>query len=270
MTERICHLIATIRPVAGAWFYKAFPQAAPNDDWRLTLEKRFGGEVYYGPFSGMKIPRSLYGRLQLSELLGLYESCLHPVLSSLLNSSYQGVVVVGGNNGYYAAGLSYLLRPRKITVFEIDASYHPHILSWFEINRMPKPEVRDLACAQTMADWNGPADLLFVDCEGAELELLDPGRYPWQKEADLVVEVHPFYVDGVVGEIAQRFRETHTVELVYDDFQEDKKIATILEGANIRAAYPRHPTHRWIERAGERVLTAGSFLILRRRPRRPA
>jgi hypothetical protein len=62
----------------------------------------------------------------------------------------------------------------------------------------------------------GPRSLVVCDCEGAEVELLDPEEAPALRMADLLVELHDdqrLDVD-VTATLVGRFRESHDVTLV--------------------------------------------------------
>jgi hypothetical protein len=56
--------------------------------------------------------------------------------------------------------------------------------------------------------------LVICDCEGYELELLDPVRVPGLCVCDLLVELHDF-IDGTISPtIISRFGETHYISLI--------------------------------------------------------
>lgn len=182
----------------------------------------FGNEIYTGPFASLKIPNEVYNYLSVPEILGLYESCLHNSFSILLNHQINKVVLVGGNNGYYAAGISLLLNPEEINIFESETKWHKKIESWFVLNQFSNYKIGSSA-EKTNFKKIEKADLLFIDCEGFESVLLDPEEFIWQKNANIIVEVHPFYIQNIVNLISKRFKNTHNIELIFDSFDEDKK-----------------------------------------------
>lgn len=228
-----------------------------------ALREYFNGRVYFGPFSGLKVPISLYKKLSLTEIMGMYESCLHPVFSDLLNKNIKNIILVGGNYGYYTAGLSYIFNPNEFLVYEMEDFMHPYILEWYKNSNLKKPTLLHEANELNFKSLNLDIDFLFMDCEGAEVELLDPQKFNWQKNTNIVAELHPFYVDNLVTIIKSRFEKTHNIELIYDDFFEDDKVSKILDGLNVNIEYNKHPTHRWIIEHDKKVYTSGLFVYLK-------
>lgn len=227
------------------------------------LRKLCNGQVYFGPFTGLNIPEHLYDILTPSELVGLYESCLHPIFSELYNRKIENIALVGGNNGYYAAGLSYLYHPKQFLVYEMIPEMHEWIKAWYSINPIPKPEILGAADEDNFKAINTKIDLLFIDCEGYEVKLLNPELFTWQKQTDIVVELHPFYVENLLHQIASRFAATHTIEIIYDDFNEDAKVEKVLKGLGVNLKFPSHPNHRWIMVNKDKKYTSGIFMFLK-------
>lgn len=234
-------------------------------DNKESLKDFFNSKIYFGPFTGLKVPDSLYKILTVSEILGMYESCLHPLFSQLFNRKIKNIVLVGGNNGYYSAGLSYLYNPEKLIIYEMFDKFHSIISSWFEKNNLTNYEILGEATIAEFKNWNHKTDLIFIDCEGFEVHLLNPIEFEWQKKADVIVELHPFYIDNLLNIIAKRFCETHEIEIIYDDFTEDEKIDKVLKGLNLNIEYSRHPNHRWITEDNKKVFTSGIFMFLKRK-----
>lgn len=227
-----------------------------------SLVEKIGNRIYFGPFSGLKIPKESFNYLTVSEFLGLYESCLHFKFESLINLELENVILVGGNNGYYAAGISYLLAPKLINIYESETIFHPIIKSWFNLNNVSKFNIKGKATIEEFKQIDLKIDFIFMDCEGYELELLNPQLFLWQQKAEILLELHPFYVDNLIATITSRFKKTHKIEIIYDDFNEDVKIETILKGIDLDIKYNKHPTHRWIEENNKKVYTSGMFMFL--------
>jgi hypothetical protein len=195
----------------------------------------------------------------------LYESCLHNVFSDLLNRDIKNIIIVGGNNGYYAAGLSYIFNPKKLWVYETAVHLHQNISLWFENNNLSTIQLLEEANQKEFNAINDNVDLLLMDCEGFEKVLLNPEEFQWQKKSDIVVELHPFYEENLVQLLTANFSQTHTIQLLYDNFNEDYKVTTILNGLNLTIEYDKHPNHRWILEEGNKVYTSGLFLYLKRK-----
>jgi hypothetical protein len=227
-----------------------------------SLLEIIGNRIYFGPFSGTKIPKAAYDFLTVSEILGLYESCLHSKFSNLLNQDISNVILVGGNNGYYAAGISYLFNPEIINIYESEDKFHPIINSWFLENKLSNTNILGKASIEEFEQIESKIDFIFMDCEGYEIELLNPQLFLWQQKTEILLELHPFYEDNLIAILTSRFKQTHKIEIIYDDFYEDIKIEKILNGLNLDLKFSKHPTHRWIEKNDKKVYTSGIFMFL--------
>ncbi len=227
-----------------------------------SIVEKTGNRIYFGPFSGLKIPKESLNYLTVSELLGLYESCLHTKFEKLLNLELENIILVGGNNGYYAAGISYLINPKMINIYESEIIFHPIIKSWFNSNNLSKFDIRRKATIEEFNQINFKVDFVFMDCEGFEIELLNPQLFSWQEKTEILVELHPFYIDNLIPILSSRFKKTHKIEIIYDDFNEDIKIDKILKGIDLDIDYSKHPTHRWIEENNKKIYTSGIFMFL--------
>lgn len=228
------------------------------------VEKKIGKQIYTGPFAGLKIPDLVSGKLNLYEILGVYESAIRPFIGDLINQNPKDIMIIGGNRGYYAAGFSYLFKPDNLYVYEMDEKFHPAIKSWVEPNDLKDFQIYLKADEDSMKNWDKPVDLVLADCEGAEFDLLDPEKYNWQKGVHLIVEIHYFYNSKITGTLIERFQKTHHIEIVYDDLSENHLIDNFLKESGIPGFYPRQPWHRWIRsEKGNRTLTNGVFMYLK-------
>lgn len=237
-------------------------QTTTNLSSKDSLLKKIGNRIYFGPFSGIKIPKEACDFITISQIMGLYESCLHSKFSNLLNQDISNVILIGGNNGYYAAGISYLLNPEIINVYETEYKFHPIINSWFLENKLSKTNILGKATIEEFEQINSKIDFVFMDCEGYEIELLNPQLFLWQQKTEILLELHPFYIDNLIEILSSRFKKTHKIEIIYDDFNEDNKIEKFLNGLNLDLKFSKHPTHRWIEENNKKVYTSGIFMFL--------
>jgi hypothetical protein len=230
------------------------------------VSKKIGKQIYTGPFAGLNIPEILIPKMKLAEILGLYESCLHPAISDLVNRKIENIMIIGGHKGYYSAGLSNFLRPKKMYVYEMDDAYLPLIETWIKINNLSPFIMGKEATTEILKNFQDKIDFLLIDCEGAEMFLLQPDSYKWQKKADVLVEIHHFYNNKIMGTIIERFRDTHEISVIYDDLNEDLKIKNILIGLGINGSFRGHPYHRWIINENKnRIITHGVFLYMKRK-----
>ncbi len=147
------------------------------------LEKECGLIVQTGPFVGMTYVSEAICSSLVPKLLGSYEAELHALLTQIVTRDYQTVIDVGCAEGYYAVGLALRLPRARVYAFDINA------------------RAREL-CAK------------LADCEGCELQLLDPALAPELKKSDLLVELHDTIDPRITPTILSRFTLSHEITLV--------------------------------------------------------
>lgn len=249
-----------INYIKKRFFVKNLSETETN---QLVLEK-IGHQIYTGPFAGLKIPTIVQKEFKLAESLGLYEFALHKVISTLPSRKIDNIMVIGGHKGYYPAGLSNFLRPENMYVFEMDEKFFPLLESWISLNNLKPYKFYQEATAEILEKWIEKIDFLLIDCEGAEDFLLLPDQYPWQKNTDILVEVHHFYDNKIMGNLISRFKNTHQLEIIYDDIVENHIIDTILKELGIKGNYRKQPLHRWIFNENKsKIITSGVFLYMK-------
>lgn len=178
------------------------------------VAKKLNNTVYKGPFKGMKIE---IGDLLISnKLLGIYEECLHPWIELGISSAPDCILNVGSGDGYYAIGLG--LRCPQAPVFCIDTNHNCFkmlgenaIVNGFTNYKCYTESTPE--CIETLLK-NFHCPLVFMDCEGAEKELLDLSSVPSLSRSFIIVELHPFLVSGIDSLILSRFSETHTIHRI--------------------------------------------------------
>lgn len=216
MRQLLRKVVKSAAPGAHLWAMRRWGRG--GRDYRATaaLAARYQGRVLEGPFAGMAYVNEAVGSALYPKMIGCYEFELHPVIGAVLKRRHKLIVDVGCAEGYYAIGLALHVPESRVYAYDID------------------PQARML-CAK-MADSNGvgsrvfvrgrcdheelvavlPADsaLILCDCEGFELELLDPERVGALCRCDLLVELHDFIVPGLTPKLLQRFTNTHNVEII--------------------------------------------------------
>jgi hypothetical protein len=173
--------------------------------------------VRYGPFEGMLYPpqliagESLFAHNVVPKLIGSYETELHDALRSVFQRSYRQVINVGCAEGYYAVGLALRFPDIPVYAYDID----------------PKPRA---LCGET-ANLNGvanrvmlraecePSDLIdgslvIIDCEGCELQLLNPELAPGLITSDVIVELHDCVDATISATVLDRFAASHDVHVL--------------------------------------------------------
>jgi hypothetical protein len=175
-------------------------------------------QILRGPFKGMVYPRNHTVQMeQIQKIIGSYENELHSVIESVCKQKYADVVNIGAGEGYYAVGLAMRMPDTTIHAFEMDQQAVESCKQIAMINHvdhrfMFKGEcnVAQLALLEFNPNRKG---LIICDCEGCELEVLDPTRIPQLAYCDLLVEIHDLSPSGPSSfeVMNSRFAETHTI-----------------------------------------------------------
>jgi hypothetical protein len=175
--------------------------------------------VLRGPFEGMQFPH-VYGGVTgwLQKLLGSYESELHPTIERLCCKGYREILNVGSAEGFYAVGFARRLPRSSVIAFEMNPGARlacSHVVALNDC--VSRVDVREACEVETLRPLTPQCPgLVISDCEGAEFELLMPGRVPWLASQDLLVEVHDVGEQGRSASetLIERFENTHRVTFV--------------------------------------------------------
>jgi hypothetical protein len=186
---------------------------------------KHGLRVQSGPFKGMlytqevidsalAVPRAL-GSALVPKLLGCYEAELQGVLENALTTPYQDIVDIGSAEGYYAVGLALRLPSARVHAFEMDPLRQKLCIEMARANGVAERVTMDGACdREKLAALTNGHPFILCDCEGYELELLQPERIPGLKHCDLLVELHDSANPIISETIMARFAPTHEVTLI--------------------------------------------------------
>ena len=178
------------------------------------VRDRFGEAVVAGPFEGMRYPDYAFERVDLyaPKLLGAYEREIAPALERAIAREPAAAVVIGAAEGYYAIGLARRLPRAAVVAYEADESKHELLLALAELNGVRDRIERHGACdAGSLAAALPEGALVVCDCDGCELELLDPERVPALRGAVLLVEAHDLLVPGITPALRERFEASHAI-----------------------------------------------------------
>ena len=177
-----------------------------------ALMKRYGARVLHGPFAGMQYVRAATEGALAPRLLGSYECELHSFLERFAAEGFDCVIDVGCAEGYYAVGLARLMP--NATVYAYDTE------------ERARDACKDLAARNGVEDrmtiggtfspgdfenFAGRKCLVIVDCEGAEVDVLQPEQAPALAQMTLIVETHDLYRRDALATIMRRFSPTHDI-----------------------------------------------------------
>ena len=195
-----------------------FRRFAPSSRRKFEIElgNRLGGNgcVIDGPFRGMRYLDLSYGSAYIPKLLGCYELEVSEFVRSCCADPPDVVVDIGSAEGYYAVGMALCAPSAK--VFTYDTSKVAHILTrrLARLNGVEdRMNIRSLCdhAALTEVLRTSTSPLVVCDCEGCELDLMDPEQAPTLKHARLIVEVHS---PEITASLLTRLARTHDVEKV--------------------------------------------------------
>ena len=179
------------------------------------VRDRFGEPVVAGPFEGMRYPDYAFERVDLyaPKLLGAYEREIAPAVERAITRGPAAAVVIGAAEGYYAIGLARRLPEAIVVAYEADESKHELLLALAELNGVrDRIELHGPCDADGLAAALPDGALVVCDCDGCEVELLDPERVPALRGAPMLVEAHDLLVPGTTPALRERFAATHAIE----------------------------------------------------------
>jgi SAM-dependent methyltransferase len=194
-------------------------QARRRAEITNALYQTQGGNVLSGPFAGMSmLPDVSWGDGDLApKLLGCYEAELHQAIAKAIAREPKNVVNIGCAEGYYAVGMARALPQSRVFAFDTSTTAQAICGRAALANRVAaRADVGGTCTLDTLRDIISKDDrtLLLVDCEGAELQLLDPGQVPGIQACDVIVECHDFLDSSITPTLRERFAATHDVEIV--------------------------------------------------------
>jgi len=210
------HRVSTVR--RAWWRFRAATPWEPNR--ALRVARRFvrtkGLTVRKGPFAGMKYHRGAIGATVLvPKLIGSYEQELHPILDEVIRQSCPTVINIGSGDGYYAIGLALKLPDAQVHAFELDCAFRGLSAKMASTNDVAdRVTLHGPATAKALARVVRPPVFVLCDCEGCEVEVLDPAVVPPLKTASILVELHEFVKSGISERVMTRFRSTHTIQVI--------------------------------------------------------
>src|SRR6185369_14053667 len=177
--------------------------------------ERYGPVVQDGPFAKMKFVSEASNSSVVPKIVGSYEAELHQTVRGLAATDYAAIVNIGCAEGCYAVGLARMFPSAVVHAFDLD------------------PLARRL-CGE-MAESNGVAvtihgectaealngvlpktgrSLIVCDCEGAEVQILDPKAVSALSSCDMLIELHDFIDPSISGTLQRRFADTHDIDLI--------------------------------------------------------
>jgi hypothetical protein len=219
---------------AIAYIKRYFPKpllAAYRNYFRWQIERKYtksiqsslqhivnagGFVVQGGPFKGMRYIEKSTGSALTPKLIGSYEEELHEAMRGISDCPYEVIVDVGCAEGYYAVGLARLYPNALVYAYDTDKESRASCSRMAAINRVERRVILSDWCdpGELASKINNKRALIVCDCEGYEMELLQPELVEGLRQSDIVVELHDHLNRKITPSLLQRFNHTHHIELI--------------------------------------------------------
>lgn len=168
--------------------------------------------VHGGPFHGMELAADVDPASNLNKVVGSYEAELHTAIRELISRPPRVIVNIGAAEGYYAVGLARLIPVCLVLAFEMDPVQRRRCAETARFNGvLDRITILGKCDARTLAELDLRDAFQLVDCEGAEVDILDPAAVPSLVRAGMLVELHDSLRPGCGRIMWQRFHDTHDV-----------------------------------------------------------
>lgn len=185
-----------------------------------TYLARQGNKVAGGPFAGMTYLQKATEGALIARLLGTYESELHPHIQAFAAEGLDCVIDVGCAEGYYAVGLARMMPATTVYAHDILETARQACAQMAAANGVAeRVRIGGQFQPEDFQAFAGRRTLVLVDAEGAEVDILDPGRGPALAGMNIIVETHDIYRAGALAVLMQRFEATHDIVRVDQDLK---------------------------------------------------
>lgn len=184
----------------------------------LTVYKR---RISSGPFKDMRYISQAHGSALSPKLIGTYERELHSIIEEIADNPYERIVDVGSAEGYYAVGLTYIYRKKghknfKVYAYDINQKAQGALKKLALLNNVAEHiEIRTLCDHKELNSFMGKNTIVICDIEGSEIQLLNPSKSDNLYNVDMLVEVHDGEESYITDQLVDRFRKTHSINLIH-------------------------------------------------------
>lgn len=184
-----------------------------------------GAKVQTGPFAGtMLIPRYMWGDGDTAaKLMGVYEDELHGFVEQAIAQDPDLVINVGSAEGYYSVGFARRLPDTRVIAVDVDPRAAGIVKDTGTANQLSNLEAMTQMVDHAWLEKHcqEPAkSLLIFDCEGAELELLDPTKVKALSKCSVIVECHDCMNPVITDTLVSRFQLTHDIQQVSQTYKD--------------------------------------------------
>jgi Putative methyltransferase len=197
-------------------FAKCFKVQDVLEKYTALFISKYPKVVQAGPFTGLNYVDKAVGSNYLHKLVGSYEAVLHPFINSLSQKRFDTIIDIGAAEGYYLIGLGRKFPEAKLVGFELEETGRNLITEMYTKNNLTNEIILEgEATVNNTAPYITENTLLICDCEGGELDILNPLLQSNFKKIDTaIIELHDFIKPGIKEALTERFSPTHKITLV--------------------------------------------------------
>lgn len=171
--------------------------------------------VQAGPFKGMKLNSdSSWGDGDLvAKFFGAYELETFDFIKDIIASKCDCIVNIGAAEGYYAVAMKRQMPKVDAYTYDIDPESPDKVLEMSALNDVkvvPLHQFSFAAPGQELETDKYSRIVFLIDCEGAEVELVDMPKEIIGK-SDFLIELHDQASPGVQDILVKLLSATHNV-----------------------------------------------------------
>jgi hypothetical protein len=210
--------ILRVRKKVKNAFSRNYQQAKRIEKLGNQLYQLSGGKVFAGIFAAMKLPNIPAVTKRPNIIVGSYESDIHQALLDAVLWKPEQVINIGSAEGYFAVGLARLLKDQiPVYAFEIEQRHWENLSAFAEVNKIRNSiRQKGLCTIDELNAINPSKAFVLIDCEGCEVNLLDPVAVPSLKTAFIICELHDFIDPTITPSLVERFSESHNIDIIYE------------------------------------------------------
>jgi hypothetical protein len=176
------------------------------------LKKR----VTVGIFEGMTYNNTSIGSVLLPKLYGTYEVEVQEFIKQLDLNSYDVFVDIGCADGYYLAGIGMISDIPKVIGYDGNKYAKKQCNKIICDNKLLKERFEIKGFFNEKEFYNiiekYRTPLFLIDVDGYEKELFKNIPASSFSHATFLIETHEFIVPGIVEELFNYFKKTHSIE----------------------------------------------------------
>ena len=175
------------------------------------------------------------GSVLTPKLIGSYEEELHEVFRFIFGQPYEAIVDIGCAEGYYTVGLARQFPQVRVYAFDSDRHARKLTARMARLNRVEDRVVIFGACSKDDLKriLGRQRTFILCDCDGYEMELLQPECVAALRYCDILVELHEHLIPDAAEEMTRRFEATHGITRIRQAERDPGKYP-ILEGLDLK------------------------------------